>query len=85
MAGRRQIRERAFQQIAHAPLRLFAVTHLGDQFTDQRFGDGAAQRADRFLGGMVQRFGLVLGQVSDLFERGEAGLGDALGGRIFVE
>ena len=56
------------QQLAKFALRGLAVTYLGDQFAHQRFGNLAAQAADRLPGRLVQFFGFGLGQIGNIFQ-----------------
>ena len=61
------------------------MANLSNQVADQCLGDVAGQAGDRLLGGQAHLLGQFRSEVRDLLERGELGLGDALGRRIFVE
>ena len=80
-----QVREGGGQQLPQVLLGFLAVTDLSHQLADQRLGHGAAQRRHRLLRGLVQRLGLLVGQIRDLLQGGAVGLGDAFGGGILVE
>ena len=73
------------QQLPEVLLGLLAVPDLGHEIADQRLGQLAAQRRDRLLRGLMHRLGLLAGEIGDLLQGGELGLGDAFGGGILVE
>jgi hypothetical protein len=80
-----QVSEGSGQQLPEALLGVLAATYLSYQLADQRLGHGAAQRRHRLLRGLVQRLGLVEGQMRDFLQGVAVGLGDALGGGILVK
>ena len=66
-------------------LGLLTEPELVHEIADECLGQLATQRRDRLLRGLMHRVGLLDGEIGDLLEGGNLGLGDAFGSGILVE
>jgi hypothetical protein len=66
-------------------LAALAVTDLRHEVADQRFGNGAAQACHGLLGSRLHPLGQFRGEIGDLVQALESGLGNPFGGGILVE
>ena len=66
-------------------LGLLTEPELVHEIANECLGQLATQRRDRLLRGLMHRVGLLDGEIGDLLEGGNLGLGDAFGSGILVD